>query len=456
MEIKTSKSFLILRLFAVMILVGSGFVFINVNAEEVPDLPAELAMPGTIEGTGAHFEITNSEYFNITLDSSEFIKLRMESIPEMIMMIIEPISSATSTRITISGLNPSTTYYKYQDDYHNLEQLITNENGRYGYIQDLLVRPHLVFIQPRRSTKFIKDDASGGDCYLIGSWDSNTKTCTLTEDVYETIQIDSDNITLDGGGRTMTGSNTANGVYISSKSGVSIKNITVEKFTNGISLGSSDGNPVSANTLSSNFYSLLLNYSDNNKLDRNKASDNINGINLFRSDFNYLVSNTVFRNSNIGIAVSSGINNVLDDNAISNNKYGIYLNSSYNFQSIAALTGNIISNNDYGVYLRQARNNNLSNNVLSNNNSGFYVDYGSSGNTITKYNNNFIDNPTQVNVGWGWYNRNFFSRALPTGGSYWSNFDTPAGGCNDLNNDNLCDSPYIFTGGQDNLPWTEQ
>ncbi|MBI5147830.1 MAG: hypothetical protein HZA37_01615, partial [Parcubacteria group bacterium] len=62
--------------------------FLNsVFAQEPPDF---FLPPGATEGEGTHFEITDSEYLNITLDSSETIKLSMESIPEMITMMIDP------------------------------------------------------------------------------------------------------------------------------------------------------------------------------------------------------------------------------------------------------------------------------------------------------------------------------------------------------------------------------
>ncbi|MBI4135183.1 hypothetical protein HY477_00410, partial [Candidatus Uhrbacteria bacterium] len=51
---------------------------------------------------------------------------------------------------------------------------------------------------------------------------------------------------------------------------------------------------------------------------------------------------------------------------------------------------------------------------------------------------------------------NAFNLSSPTGGNYWNNFDEPLEGCNDLNQDNFCDTPYVFSGGQDNLPWTKQ
>lgn len=152
-------------LLSIVFLTCSSFIFAyNVNAEEI------FNVPDTIESEGSHFEITNSEYFNITLDSSESIKLRMESIPEMITMMIESGSSISSTltQITLSGFASSTKYYKYQDDYHNLTEFVTDENGQYSYFQDLS-KSHFVFIQPRKGTKFIKDDVMGGD------WKNPTK-----------------------------------------------------------------------------------------------------------------------------------------------------------------------------------------------------------------------------------------------------------------------------------------
>ncbi|MBI4690146.1 MAG: hypothetical protein HY754_07755 [Nitrospirae bacterium] len=84
-------------------------------------------IPGTVEGTGTHFEVTDSEYLNVTLDSSETIALRLESIPDMIIMNIESASDAASTQINISGFQPSTKYYKYEDGYHNLIEFTSDE-----------------------------------------------------------------------------------------------------------------------------------------------------------------------------------------------------------------------------------------------------------------------------------------------------------------------------------------
>ena len=93
-------------------------------ADVSPVLDEASQTPGMVEGTGTHFEITDSEFLNIILDSSEEIRLTLESTPEMVSMFIEPTSAAASTAITLSGFLPLTTYYKYEDDYHNLARIM--------------------------------------------------------------------------------------------------------------------------------------------------------------------------------------------------------------------------------------------------------------------------------------------------------------------------------------------
>ena len=51
----------------------------------------------------------------------------------------------------------------------------------------------------------ITDDATGGDCSTIGTWDSASRTCTLSDDITENIIIGANNIVLDGNGKTILG-----------------------------------------------------------------------------------------------------------------------------------------------------------------------------------------------------------------------------------------------------------
>jgi len=72
---------------------------------------------------------------------------------------------------------------------------------------------------------------------------------------------------------------------------------------------------------------------------------------------------------------------------------------------------------------------------------------GSSNNQI--YNNNFIGNTKHAHVSGG--SGNVFNLDKPTGGNYWSDWTSP-----DDDGDGFVDSPCVFTGGQDNLPWVRQ
>jgi len=274
---------------------------------------------------------------------------------------------------------------------------------KYCYAAIVVLSLLVVGTRPALGTKYIRDDATGGDATSIGNWDWPTKTCTLTTNVTETIQIDSDGITLDGNGHTVTGSGAGAGVYLYQKMGVTIQNLTVMTFYNGIHLYGSSGNTLAGNTASSN---------------------NRHGIYIGKAcSSNILTGNTIADNGT-GIALKHTTHNTLTGNTVnSNNDYGIYLYGSNN-----TLTGNTISNNGCGISLRG---------------------YDSDNNQV--YNNNFIDNGMQAYVSGG--SGNLFNLAAPTGGNYWSDYTGV-----DTNGDGIGDTeiPYTFTGGEDYLPWVIQ
>ena len=449
---------------------------------EEPHLKAGPQIAGRIEGSGTRFELADSDYLNVSLKSGEPVDLTLESVPEMVVMDIEASEDATSTELTLSGFSPSTTYYKYEDNYHNAATFTTDADGSYAYLQDI-TKPHLVFIKPRPSTKFLPGDTS------IGTWDSVSRTYTLTTHVYETIQIDEDNLTLDGAGYTVTGGVSGCGVYLFGRTSVAVKNLTVAGFSYGIQLQNSNSNSITANNASSNsrygiylsrsnsntitgnitsdnHEGIFLNESSKNKLTANTASDNYSGIYLYYNcNDNTLTDNTTSENSH-GIYLYKSSGNTLTGNtANSNSYYGIYLYDNCNNNALTgntsswnkshgvylynsssnALIGNTASRNYPGIYLYNNCNNNvLIENILSKNYYGIYFTYNCNNNEI--YHNNFIDNQTHAYISSS--TGNVFSLTLPTGGNYWSGWTTP-----NVNGDAFVDNPYIFTSGQDVLPW---
>jgi parallel beta-helix repeat protein len=467
--------------------------FVFYTAQEASDihvlegirLDAGPHTAGRIVGSGTHFELTDSDYLDITFRSKESVHLMLESVPEMVVMNLVASGPATSTKITLSGFLSSTAYYKYEDNFHNAATFTTDTQGHYAYIQDLS-KSHLVFIKPRPSTKFIPGDTS------IGTWDAANRIYTLSTHVYETIQIDEDNLTLDGAGFTVTGDGSGCGIYLSGRTGVTVKNLTVAGFSYGIQLYNSSGNVVEENSTNSNSrYGICLNNSNGNIVTGNTASDNHEGVFLHNSigniltanitsnnysgiylyyncNANTLMHNTASKNSHGIYLYHSNGNNLTDNTTNLNSYYGIYLydNCSNNIltgntaswnkshgiylykSSSNTLIGNIASRNYPGIYFFNNCNDNvLTHNTTSNNYYGIYFNYNCNDNEI--YQNNFINNQTHAIV--SSCTGNVFSHPMPTGGNYWSGWTTP-----NEDGDALVDNPYVFTSGQDALPWVRQ
>ena len=348
--------------------------------EEFPVVDQGPQMHGWVETTGTHFETKDTEHLNIILDSTEEIRLTWESVPEMVNMFIESTSSASSTVMSLSGFSPMTTYYKYEDDFHNLEAFTTDGDGNHSYVQDIST-PHLVIIQSNPSTKFIPGDIS------IGTWDPVNRIFTLTTDVSGTIQIDRDNLTLNGAGHTVTGPGWGNGVYLSRRTGVTVENLDVKRFTYAIYLYSSSditltGNTVSYNNLNQGIYLLS---SDDNTLTDNTVRNYRLGISLYSSNGNTLTDNTLTGDSH-GIFLFSSNGNTLTGNTANwNRRSGINIQRSNN----NTLTGNSsYSNNDHGIVFSLSSNNALTGNTLSNNgiltpSSGIHLGSSSNSNILT-------------------------------------------------------------------------
>ncbi|MBI5870349.1 MAG: right-handed parallel beta-helix repeat-containing protein [Actinobacteria bacterium] len=121
---------------------------------------------------------------------------------------------------------------------------------------------------------------------------------------------------------------------------------------------------------------------------------------------------------------------------------------SYTVKTGVTVKNLTVKSFNYGIYQVASNGNTITGNTILSNKNGIYMS-SSSNNTI--YGNSISSSVTQQIVIAGGAG-NVFDMAAPIGGNYWSNFDTPAEGCNDLNFDGFCDLPLLFTGGQDNLP----
>ena len=147
------------------------------------------------------------------------------------------------------------------------------------------------------ATVYIPDDTS------IGTWDGST--FTLTTDVNEPIEITQDNLTLDGAGHMIIGPGSGSGVYLSGRTGVTIKNLDIRRFEHGIYLLESSGNTLTDNTALKNDYGIYLDEnSSGNMLSDNTASNKYFGIIIrHSSNNNTLIGNVANSNGLYGIVI---------------------------------------------------------------------------------------------------------------------------------------------------------
>lgn len=273
------------------------------------------------------------------------------------------------------------------------------------------------------------DLATPGATYVLQADITATGTC---------FTISADGITLDGNGHTITRNSSGfweYGVYLQNRSGVTIKNLTVKGFSWGIWLYRCNNSTLTENAVSSsrNYGIYLDDYCDYNTIIGNNVSNNyFLGISLYRSNYNIISTNTFSGNLWFGMML---------------------INSGGNL-----ITGNTVSSSPKGIQLEWGGSNIFTNNTITDSSSYGIYSYWSFNNEI--YNNNFINNSTQA-YEYSASPGNSFNRLPRVGGNYWSDHDDAAEGCTDSDGDGICDSPYVFLGGNsgnfdsyDYFPWT--
>jgi parallel beta-helix repeat protein len=512
------------------------------NSDEILRIP----IPGRIEGRGTYFEVKDSDYLNITLESEKEIEVVLESIPRMISLNIASSTEATTT-LTIKGLEPNKKYFKYEDSYKNGVEFKTDESGTFSWQQEI-TQSHHIWFQEKESTIHIPENCTS----TLGTWDEANKICTLDKDVMEPVEITTSSLTLNCEGHKIesTSLQSGYGILISNKKNVTIKNCEIRNFSVGIELLGSTDNFLEENIVSQNYLGIELYLSSDNTLKNNRAENNHYGIHLHLSSNNNLRNNRMENNDfNFSIYVWSGIyseqivgeiNDVDDSNTVNgkpiyywvnkhdltiptnggsvilvncsnitvkgleikNNSHGILLintssstitenNLENNLNGLVLsfnsnnnqIIGNRINKNSSGLEIHKSSGNLVRKNKIANNGSFTTGGYGiflyvSSGNALIEneilnnniststigllllysdsnriYHNNFINNSRQISSD-GWPNS--FDNGYPSGGNYWSDYDTPEEGCVDGDKNGFCDEPYKFSGGQDNYPFVKE
>ena len=307
----------------------------------------------------------------------------------------------------------------------------------------------LVFaVQPIEASGTIYIRADGSiDPVTANITSADSITYTLTDEMYDEIVVEKDDIVVDGEGHTVQGTGNGTGVDLSGRSNVTVKNMEIRAFETGIRLDDSSNNTVSANNVTSNEFGIVLySSSSKNTFRSNQARDNrynfgihpssasgyiqdiddsntVNGKPVYywinRSDMSvpldagYVVlvncTRMTVRNLNLtnnmqGVALSFTTNSEISNNSMTDNFLdGIRLDHSSNNNVISG--NNIAGNINYGIRLfyyppedgsplaGPPSNNTIYGNNVTGNGSGIRLDYPSN-NTVCA--NNVANNPDGI------------------------------------------------------------
>ncbi len=316
----------------------------------------------------------------------------------------------------------------------------------------------------------------------IGIWDEDTRVYTLTTDYTvadssSNILVTQGNLTLDGAGYTITGLPGCRSVCVTGQSGVVVRDVTFvgAEGATGVRLYSGANNcTVEDNRFSGPHFGVDILDCDgcvvrDNEFNVVKCAINVHFSSDCSATGNTFHGDGTWGNSTFALHswTSPGLEIVgnttsgygqtayiadCDGATIEGNTHAEGLPNAAAVEMIACadcdVVANTLSSSGTGVALRGTSSCTVTDNVISYNIRGLdlaaYGAVGSDNNTIC--NNNIIGNAHQARVTAGTGNK--FNLDWPTCGNYWSNWTGP-----DLDGDFIVDYPYIFEGGQDDLPW---
>jgi len=262
-------------------------------------------------------------------------------------------------------------------------------------------------------------------------------TYTFLDNNYDSIVVERDNIVIDGASYTLQGAGSGNGIVLSGRSNVTLRDIEIKAFGCGVGLNFSSSNVVSGNNISNNEFSIGFSFSSGNTISENNITNNGAGVWLINSSSNTISENNItnngagvwldsFSNYNTvsgnsfiddGLYVRDSFGNVVIDNLV-NGKPLVYLedvsdlvveeagqvilvncnrirvenltlsNAVVGVQlchtNNTTITGNKITNNGFGVFLTNSSINTVSgNNITANAAAGVWLISSSNNNSIS-------------------------------------------------------------------------
>jgi parallel beta-helix repeat protein len=177
--------------------------------------------------------------------------------------------------------------------------------------------------------------AASGTIYIRADGSVNPSTApiqrdgeiyTLTDNVYDEVVVERSNITIDGNGYVLQGSQAGYGFSLSSVNGVIIRNVTISNFDYGIYFKYSSNNIIAGNHITANKYGgIRLDLPSNNTISGNNIRANYWwGVYLYYSSYHSIVENNI-ENNEYGVYLHSSSCNVFNWNNLVDNQFQAYI-----------------------------------------------------------------------------------------------------------------------------------
>jgi parallel beta-helix repeat protein len=192
-----------------------------------------------------------------------------------------------------------------------------------------------------------------------------TENTKLTADLFGSIVIDADGVSLNCDGHSITGVQDGAGILLDGRTGVKIKNCVVSGFFYGFRLRNSDWNRLMENTADNNvFGGFVVDNSNGNSLVANAATSNAQAFLLQNSSSNEVKMNVATGNGSGFLVDTGAVENIVKANEATGNRRGFVIDDAFdNTLKDNAATGNT----QYGFLISEASDNLLKGNHACNN-----------------------------------------------------------------------------------------
>lgn len=225
----------------------------------------------------------------------------------------------------------------------------------------------------------------------------NGNIYTFTADINEAIEIQANNIIIDGANHTVQGTGTGTSIIIGNIPdlptvyNVTLKNLRITVFGGGILL---------RNCLNCSIVNVNITVVSND------------GISVYRSSNNSIIENQV-RAQTAGVRLDQAYNNTVLGNNVTDSYDGIEIWGSLN----NTVVGNNITNSSWGIRLSDSSSNKIYHNNFVNNTHQFYLD----------------------NEG-----KDFWDDGFPSGGNYWSDYKARYPNATEQDHSGIWNTPYVI------------